>query len=241
MNFKYTPYRIVPLSRLILFKLYINHINSEKKNRFSVEEICSLFSIPISPNLAKSALNLLRGETYNARSHYITRHSSEKAGGHLYQITNDGILLVERALRNKQSDISYFMRQGDSAIDEIAGLDSIFMTADEALESDPWIPLRIDRDDPVFVETLAEVEAALDVIRGDNGYAANEPDERQGILGTLETGLDWLKNRTPTFAQIRSWLIVPLEWLATKFAGAIIGEAAKKAAQKLVDYLSQLV
>lgn len=170
----------------------------------------------------------------------VSRHSDRAVNGHKYKLTEEGILLVERALRKRDSDLAYFAKNGDAALDEIAGLDSIWITPDERVDSDQWSPLAIDRDDPEFVATLKAVEAALEAIRGDNGYAANEPNERAGIVATLEEGVQWLKERAPTKAQVQNLVIAPLRWIAVKFAQSVTGQAANAAAQKLWQWLSDI-
>lgn len=46
-----------------------------------------------------------------------------------------------------------------------------------------------------------------------------------------------LKSGTPTRAQISDLLLKPLKWVATTFAESFVGQAAKNAAQKLVDLI----
>ena len=242
VNFKFKPYRIVPLARIVLCKIYVAHVNDEPRQSLTVEDIARLFSIPMSQNLLKTAVEHLRGNSYNDPK-LVTRHSAakDKPKNHASSITEAGIVLVERSLRRRDSDLTYFMQHGDEALDDIAGLNSIFMTDAERLDSDPWIPLPIDRESSDYKETVEEIEKAIETIRQDNGYAANEPEERNSILETLETGVRWLKERLPTKAQMTSLLATPLRWVATKFPDTIIGEAAKRAAQKLLDYISGLL
>lgn len=236
MELRHRPYRVIPLGRIILWKLYQQHVNDEPKFEYTAIEISNLFSISVSQNLVSSALEFLRGSRYQ-RDGLVTRHKRTDSDEYRFTLSYHGILLVEGQLRNRNSDIAYFFVNGDSVIDEIAGINSVFMTRDEAMEGDPWTPLPIDRADPQYIETVAELETAIDVIRSDNGFAVSYPEERNGILATLEDGLKWLKDRTPSRAHIFSLLISPLQWIATNFSKAMLGEAAKKAAQQLVDYV----
>ena len=144
-------------------------------------------------------------------------------------------------MRVKNSDIAYYFEYGDSVLEEIAGVDSTFMTRDDALENDPWTPLEIDRSDPRYLKAVTDTEAAIEAIRADNGFSATYPEQRAGILSLLEDGLVWLRDRAPSRAQIYSLLVSPLQWLSTTFSKAILGEAAKKAAQSLVDLVRSLL
>jgi hypothetical protein len=233
---KKKPYRVVPLARLVLFKLYVAHVNDEPKSQFNVDEIASLFDVPISKNLIRSATDFLKGRAYGEPA-LISRTKNKSTEEYEFKIAQEGIFLVEKELRRKDSDIAYFAEHGDAVIDDIAGIDAIFMSHAEMLETETWVPLEIDREDPQYKAAVTDVEAALEVIRGDNGFAVEFPDERAGILSTLEDGLRWLKANTPTRSQVMSSLVAPLRWVASKFSGVIIGEVAKKAAQSLLDYL----
>lgn len=239
MEFKYKPYRVVPLGRIIVCKLYHAHVNDHVKSEYTPAEIAGLFSVPMSRNLVGSALEVLRGRTYS-RDGLVTRHRGANSDEYRYKISEAGILMVERHLRNKNTDIAHYFERGDDALDDIAGLNAIFMTSQEAWEVDPWTPLEIDRSDPAYVDTVNAVEQAIETIRGDNGFASTHPDQRNAILASLEDGLKWFKERTPSRAQIYSMLIAPLQWLSTNFSKVLLGEAAKKAAQLLVDYIHSL-
>jgi hypothetical protein len=237
MQTRYKPYRLVPFSRVILYKLYICHLDNDHKSEFSVADVAQAFSVPVSRNLVSSALDFLRNKNYN-EGPLVTRHRKPGADVYVFRIAPEGFRAVEEALRNKSSDIAYLHENGDEVLDEIAGIDSLFLSREDLLDHDPWSPLPIDREDPSYTEAATEVEAAIEVIRADNGFAASHPEQREGILATLEEGLAWLKDRAPTRAQIFSLLISPLQWVSTNFSKAVIGEAAKKAAQKVVDLLN---
>jgi hypothetical protein len=181
-------------------------------------------------------LHSISSETRGMRM-LVTRHKGKEVNSYYFRVTYRGFSAIEEALRNKSSDIACFHERGDNALDEIAGIDSLFLTQQEALDNDPWSPLPIDRGDSAYLDAVSDVEAALEAVRGDNGFAATYPDQREGILATLEDGLRWLKERCPSRAQVFSLLVSPLQWLSTNFAKAVIGEAAKKAAQSVVDFL----
>jgi hypothetical protein len=84
-------------------------------------------------------------------------------------------------------------------------------------------------------------EEALRAAEGSNELASKHPEEREGILAVLREGVDRLRNKIPSRATITSTLLQPLRWLATTLANSVAGEAAKRAAQKIIDWLSSLM
>jgi hypothetical protein len=237
VHLKQKPYRLIPLSRIILARLYVQHVNDDPKDRYTPEEVAALFEIPISLNLIKSALEkLLIDSTYN--SHLVLRKGTKKAGNSGFLIGPYGIEVVEKAILKKNTDIAHYIANGDAAIDEIASLDGSFFSAQELMDSDEWTPLEIDRTDVAYLEAVDSVEEAIEAIRQDNGFAVTRPRERDGIMKTLQEGLVWLKEKAPSKSILQTMLISPLRWVYSVFGNALVGEAAKKAAQKVVDFLS---
>jgi hypothetical protein len=237
MHLKQKPYRLIPLSRIILARLYVQHVNDDPKDRYTAEEVAAFFAIPISLNLIRSALEKLHSDsTYN--SHLVLRKGTKKTGNLGYVIGPYGMEVVEKAILKKNTDIAHYIANGDVVIDEIASLDANFFTAQERMDSDEWTPLEIDRTDAAYLEAVNSVEEAIEAIRQDNGFAVTRPQEREGILETLQEGLVWLKERIPTQSILQTMLISPLRWVYSIFGNAFVGEAAKKAAQKMVDFLS---
>lgn len=90
-----------------------------------------------------------------------------------------------------------------------------------------WYPLPIEREDPLFQEGLKAVEEALKIIEYDNGYAANEPEERNAILASAKGTVEALKDGNPSKESVSATLITPFKYLAKKFGDGIIGAAAK--------------
>lgn len=107
--------------------------------------------------------------------------------------------------------------------------------------TDAWSPLPIDRETEEFQDVVEAVEKAVQSVEQDNGYAANEPDERNQVVESLKTGLQWIKEGFPSLAQIRSTVEGPLKFLASKFSGAAMGEAAKVAVAKAAAWLASIL
>ncbi len=105
---------------------------------------------------------------------------------------------------------------------------------------DVWEPLPIDRSNPEYSAAVDAVEQAVKVIEGDNGYAATHPDERNHIVWCLKEGLAAVKERLPSYAQVRSMIVAPLRFLAKKFAETVMGESAKLALAKVGEWLAGL-
>ncbi|MBG20562.1 MAG: hypothetical protein CML31_11520 [Rhizobiales bacterium] len=99
-----------------------------------------------------------------------------------------------------------------------------------------WAPLEIERDE-VLNEAIAASEEALSTIESDNGYSANEPEERDAIVHSAKGTLEALKSGTPSRAQVVSGLLQPFKYLAKKFADTSIGVAAKIAVEALLKWL----
>lgn len=165
------------------------------------------------------------------------RHGSNKEGNVAYSITVDGIRVVERALQDRASDLSYFSANGDDSLPEVAGLQGIFWFTDEIPEIADWRPIEVDQNDPTYEEAVSSVEEAIRAIEESNEIEVRNPEEKVGILRSLGDGMNALKSGTPTRAQISDLLLKPLKWVATTFAESFVGQAAKNAAQKLVDLI----
>jgi hypothetical protein len=48
----------------------------------------------------------------------------------------------------------------------------------------------------------------------------------------------WLKEKSPSKATIEALILAPLRWSTGVFANNIVGEAAKRAAQKVMDWIA---
>lgn len=231
------PYRLVPLSEAILFKLYISHVSDDENDAYSIENIKGMFNEDVSVKFIKSAIELIGYSTY--RFSKLRRHGRSNSWS--YSITDHGILSVEASLRRSDSIASFMFANANASLDTIAGLDGIFLTDDERDELDGWLPLPIERDRPEYKETIGALEEAFDTIRADNGFAATYPEQRTGILAALEDGIQTLKSKLPSAEQLQGMILRPLRWISVTFSNTLIGEAAKKAAEKLVQYIASLL
>lgn len=148
---------------------------------------------------------------------------------------------IERQLRHSDTVAAYLHGHPDASLDLIAGLDGIFLTDEERADLDAWAPLQIDRDSPDYRETLEAVEEAYETIRADNGLAASHPEQRSGILASIADGIEALKKKAPSAQQLKALIVTPLRWVSVTFSNTLIGEAAKKAAERLVQLITSLL
>jgi hypothetical protein len=144
-----------------------------------------------------------------------------------YRITRDGISSI---------------RQLDSR--HVARLWAQLSVDDRSLPSNGdkgrWEPLPIDRSTPQFREMEHATEIAIERIEADNGYAANESDERAAVLGSLRGAMEAIKQGWPSRTVVQASLLATLRFVAEKFAGTGIGEVAKKAFDLAWKWLASL-
>jgi hypothetical protein len=101
-----------------------------------------------------------------------------------------------------------------------------------------WEPLAIERDTVELNAALTSLDELAERVRGDNGFAQSSPERYASINWSLSTGIDALRRLSPSRQQIAALISAPVKWLAEKFAGAAIGELAKRAGAALADWLS---
>jgi hypothetical protein len=96
-----------------------------------------------------------------------------------------------------------------------------------------WRPLRLDREEPELQQVIASLDEAIEVTRGDNGYAQNIPEERAYVLDSLSALSKRLKDAaTISMPYIQRYGIEPLSILARRFAKSALEltiSAAKEA------------
>lgn len=152
--------------------------------------------------------------------------------------------VIFEELREEIQDPSTILHRcrmlGEDWVFEI--LDNMFeppniMKEDGHAEDDVWEPLPLERESGAYQEAVSTVEEAVIAIAGNNGYAETEPEERDRVVWSLQTGLAQIKEGLPSSVQVREMLIKPLTYIGEKFAGASIGEIAKAAAKALWTWI----
>lgn len=204
--FQNVPYRLIPLARCVLTKLYVQHVNDSDTEAFSVDEIKSIFSVPVSRNLISSALDELYGPKYSDKA--LVHRSGTKRSERRYRITSSGIQFVEKSLRDSASDIAYFLAQGDTSLDEIAGMDGLFWTDEERTEKSGWTEIELE-EGKELEEVIEGLNLTIDEIEKNNEFEAKDPEQKRGILASLRIGLASLKSLKVSKNQINGIIIQP--------------------------------
>jgi hypothetical protein len=233
-NGKHARYRISNFSQVILYKLYEKHIDSDDDIKLTPREIKEIFNNTVSTNLVRSSIELLRTRGHRG---LVNRHGTAEKG-YAFSINERGIIAVENDLRRTNTLICYYHLHGDDALEEVAGLGTVFLTQEEREEAEDWAPLPIDRTEEAYQETIESIEKGIEAIEQDNGFAVAHPSERQGILDTLRNGLQWLKERSPSKEIIFSTIVRPFQRVSAIFGSSIVGEIAKETAKHVAEYVA---
>ena len=108
---------------------------------------------------------------------------------------------------------------------------------DTPTSDDTWEPLPLERSGAEYELALEQTETAYSEISGNNGYAQTEPDERERIVWSLSEAVRQMREGMPSRDQILVMAVRPLKYIAEKFAGASMGEAAKAAVKAIWAWL----
>ena len=186
---------------------------------FSVEELTEL--IPTFPQrIIEMAVPLLE----KAGDIESTTHKEFGSSYQGYHITQLGISKVE-GWSNEAYDL---VSEGILFHDFGTGNSTTQQT---------WSSLPLEREGKVYDAAVSKAEAALDEIRSNNGFSEAKPEERDQIVWSLTEGLKQIKEGLPSRDQVQSMLVKPFSYIAEKFAGAALGEAAKAAAKALLEWI----
>jgi hypothetical protein len=226
---------------IILFRLYELTMSTQDREAFELEELLSDEYLDLPVNQVKMSLKLLSSKNDRFGPAAVREISDIHFSG--YEITENGVLYIEDKIVDESSIPSIIMNEKQVNIFDIAGInrDTKLNKIRDIYNSEEWTPLEIDRDDGIFHETIDAVKVSIEIIRNDNGFAANEPELREGLLDTLNEGLDQIENKTPSSHLIRRLLIDPFLLVAKKFGNSVIGNAGKIAADHLTRWLQSLL
>jgi len=96
-----------------------------------------------------------------------------------------------------------------------------------------WEPVPLDRNKPEAQEAVKKLNEAIKIIREDNGYAANQPDERALVVGSLQLGVAGIESGSVSAGLLRdTWN--RLNTVGRRFAGNAIGIVVEGAKQALI-------
>ena len=103
-----------------------------------------------------------------------------------------------------------------------------------------WAPLPLDRDDSSIKTATERVGEVIEMVRADNGYVVNHPEERTHILTLLRAAWDRLRADTSiSVGYLRHYAIDPLKQLVIRFGPGSIGASAKFARGLLIEWLKK--
>lgn len=97
--------------------------------------------------------------------------------------------------------------------------------------------VRLDDNSALRDEIVAKVDELQGAVRGENDEEGKLGEERGRILAELDAGRDLLKAPTVRLRAVLAVLGVALTFIATEFAGGIIGELAVELLEKLKPLL----
>ena len=101
-------FAIRSVSRLLVYRLYIAHINGDVERAFTLDEISALFGGQISKNTLRSAIELVRRNDSQKRYARFIQRGGTREAGYRYTVTEEGIEFIESQLRMRDGDIFYF-------------------------------------------------------------------------------------------------------------------------------------
>lgn len=163
------------------------------------------------------------------------------ARGLLRELEEKG-LLEEREDKRQDALASFTRRPIEWQLTPIGAYHGISLRRGTASSAEPeaagdWSPLPLDRDDAVR-NAIEAVDAVVERVRGDNGFAATEPEDHRRVVWSLTTGVNALRDRLPSSQQVRALLLQPLKWLSERFMNAATGELAKEAVKALLKLIT---
>jgi hypothetical protein len=111
--------------------------------------------------------------------------------------------------------------------------------ADENKDAE-WEPLPLHREEPELQTAIEAIDDTINLVRGDNGYAASVPEERKYILTVLSEASRRLHQEAEiSVAWAKMSLFEPLQRLVNRFGPAAIGVAATVAMEAIKEWLKK--
>jgi hypothetical protein len=83
-----------------------------------------------------------------------------------------------------------------------------------------WTPIRIERGDVEFESAVASLQTVIEEVRGDNGYAAKHPHERDFVIEGLQGTLTKFQSQSISAGYVKLAL-ERLAVLGRRFAGTV--------------------
>ncbi|MCH8997994.1 MAG: hypothetical protein IID48_06960 [Proteobacteria bacterium] len=148
-----------------------------------------------------------------------------------YSISEEGIIYIENQLDNEESFINSYVEEKPT------NYNIIELPADI---DDEWEPLPIDRTTPEYEKAVEALDDAVEKIEADNGYAANQPEERNSVVWSLKQGVAAIREMAPSLAQVRALVMDPLNSAIKTLKESGPGLAAMFAREALKEWIKSL-
>jgi hypothetical protein len=101
-----------------------------------------------------------------------------------------------------------------------------------------WEPIPLERDDDKQTVAMSALDKVVDELRGDNGYAATNPEEKAYVQDKLLAVTKRLKEASQiSWMYLSEFAFKPLAIIIKRFGGAALGVAAAAANEALASWL----
>jgi hypothetical protein len=101
-----------------------------------------------------------------------------------------------------------------------------------------WAPIPLDRSEPELNEVIESVDNAVEIVRADNGYAANKPEERNYVVDGLSVFRTRIKEAASiSMPYIRQYAIDPTIRGIKTLGQSAAGVALELFKQKVKEWL----
>jgi hypothetical protein len=122
----------------------------------------------------------------------------------------------------KMEELRAILDQMDEARATDLGARSIASTPTRP--DDDWTPIPLDREDPDQRTALKALEKTIEELRGDNGYAATNPEEKAFVQDKLSAVVKRLRDDSQiSWMYLNEFAFRPLGILIKRFGQAAIG------------------
>jgi hypothetical protein len=203
--------------RFVLVMMYDAFINDAPMS-YDVNRVKKALSVP--KNLIEITLDALEEDDF-----IVEVQAAQQFGAKLarYELTADGRRLVE-----KMPDEMYDIALGALASGTAAGAFQPSSLPSVGPAPEGWEPLPIELGDPQLIEVRSALARIAELVEGDNGYAAEYPDERAEVLSGFVAASTLFREATQIgYSAFVVYVVWPLEKLLARFpAGTVIGAAA---------------
>ena len=204
------------MDHAVLYRLFV--YAQESDNYLTVGEIAALFDFPVSSKRIDLALQNLEADDNIDRRLVNARPAS---------ITTTGYTAIERGLMEENSFVFNYATRGDEWLKKQS------LSIGGVPASDRIVSRKDNQE--LFEQITADLATIETVMATDNEVGAVLGDERDLIQGEFAAAKELVKQPRFRLRRAVELLIPALRYLAEKFSGAGIGEAAKHLIKLLIE------